>query len=94
MAKRTALNVRLSSDQRAFVRKQVRAGRYTSESEVLREGLRRLEEDERFVADSVSSLRKKIAEGLADVKAGRLVDGPSVFARIREMSKARRKKVA
>lgn len=94
MAKKPSLNVRLTPKQSDFVRRQVREGKYRSQSDVLREGLRRLEDDQRFFVSSVRELREKIAEGLADVEAGRVVDGPAFFAKMREMKRRRRKKVA
>lgn len=94
MAKRKNHSVTLSGQQRRFLEAEVRSGRYPSASEVLREGLRQLEDRERFIAKSPADFRRKIAEGIASARAGRVVDGPSVFASIREMSRARRRKVA
>jgi antitoxin ParD1/3/4 len=50
-----------------FVTKLVKSGRYNSKSEVLREGVRLIEEREARLA----ALDAAIAEGLADMKAGR-----------------------
>ena len=41
------MNVSISEQQRAFVRSQVASGRFRSDSEVVREGLRLLEDEER-----------------------------------------------
>ncbi len=41
------MNVSISEQQRAFVRRQVASGRFRSDSEVVREGLRLLEDEER-----------------------------------------------
>ena len=46
MAQRQTLNVSLPKTQEQFVRAQVKAGRYRTASEVVREGLRLLEENE------------------------------------------------
>ena len=47
MPTRKTMNVSISEQQRAFVRRQVASGRFRSDSEVVREGLRLLEDEER-----------------------------------------------
>jgi len=51
-----------------YVTELVRSGRYGSRSEVLREGVRLVEEREK----RLTALDAAIARGLADVKAGRV----------------------
>jgi len=53
----------------AFITRQVEAGRYNNASEVVRAGLRMLEDYE----TRLNSLRTKIATGDADIAAGRVV---------------------
>ena len=53
----------------AFITRQVEAGRYNNASEVVRAGLRMLEDYE----TRLSSLRTEIAKGDADIAAGRVV---------------------
>ncbi|RUT34442.1 type II toxin-antitoxin system ParD family antitoxin [Arsenicitalea aurantiaca] len=48
----------------AFVREMVESGRYASASEVLRDGLRLMEEREQLRALKLDALRQAIAEGL------------------------------
>lgn len=62
----------------AFVTRMVRSGRYNSKSEVLREGVRLIEDREaRMVA-----LDAAIARGLGDADAGRTRPADAVFDRL------------
>ena len=74
------MNVRLTPHQQEFIENQVAEGRYLSYSEVIREGLRLLQEDTEWKAD----LRRKITEGMIQAKAGKLVDGKQAIARALE----------
>ncbi|MCI5078216.1 type II toxin-antitoxin system ParD family antitoxin [Oricola sp.] len=62
----------------AFIARQVEEGRYNNASEVVRAGLRMLEDYE----TRLNGLRKEIARGDADVEAGRVVAYPSAEALI------------
>jgi antitoxin ParD1/3/4 len=62
----------------SFVSDLVKAGRYNSKSEVLREGVRLIQEREARLA----ALDAAIARGLADAEAGRSRPADDVFARL------------
>jgi antitoxin ParD1/3/4 len=62
----------------SFVSKLVETGRYNSKSEVLREGVRLVEEREARLA----ALDAAIAVGLADIEAGRTKPLEEVAARL------------
>lgn len=74
-----------------YVADLVRSGRYRSKSEVLREGVRLIQERETRLA----ALDAAIARGLADADAGRVAPAAGVFDRLeakyRAMAKAREK---
>ncbi len=64
----------------AFVKDQIRQGRYASASEVIRDGLRALEEREKFRTMKLEALRAEIQRG-AD--SGSAVPAAEVFAGVR-----------
>ncbi len=61
-----------------FVSKLVETGRYNSKSEVLREGVRLIQERETRLA----ALDASIARGLTDAEAGRTKPAEEVFDRL------------
>lgn len=74
-----------------YVSGLVKTGRYNSKSEVLREGIRLLQERETRLA----ALDAALARGLADAEAGRVKPAEEVFDRLRakyELEAARREK--
>ena len=72
--------MRLTTQQEALVSRLVAEGHYLTASEVIRDGLRLLEQELAWKSD----VRRKIAEGLEDVKAGRVVDGEKAIEEILE----------
>ena len=58
------MNVSLTSKLDSFVRKLVKAGRYNSASEVVRDGLRLVEEREELRKIKLQNLKLAIQEGL------------------------------
>ena len=71
-------NINLTEELDAFVAKKVASGRYQNASEVLRAGLRVLEEQERLYEAKLAGLREALDEG----ERSGLADG-DVFARVR-----------
>ena len=67
-------NVVLSDRQHDLVEALVLSGRYQNASEVLREGLRLIEERERIEQAKLKALRQAARQGWADVSAGRYTD--------------------
>jgi antitoxin ParD1/3/4 len=64
-------NVVLTDHQAALVEQLVQSGRYQNASEVLREGLRMVEQRDTEDAYRLAALRKAAQEGIADIDAGR-----------------------
>jgi antitoxin ParD1/3/4 len=67
-------NVVLSEQQQQLVEALVQSGRYQNASEVLRDGLRLVEERERREAAKLEALKLAARQGWADVSAGRYAD--------------------
>ncbi len=80
MAKRITLNISLTPELDRFINARVASGRYQSASEVVREGLRLLEEREEHRQTALQELRQLIAVGLEEAKRGELLDGEQVMA--------------
>ena len=64
------MNVSLTPELEELVQEKVRSGRYNSASEVVREALRLLEEQDELRAVRLEEVRKKIAQGLASLDRG------------------------
>ena len=68
----------LGTQLESFVTKLVETGRYNSKSEVLREGIRLIQERE----TRLSVLDQSLARGLADAEAGRVKPMSEVASRL------------
>ena len=87
------MNVSLTPELEAFVKRQLASGLYTSASEVIREGLRLLAEREMLKEARLEGLRTEIARGLTEADAGRLKDGEEALKEVaREVRKRSRKR--
>lgn len=74
-------SVALGSHFEAFIQAQLASGRYNDASEVIREGLRLLEDQEKMRALKLEALRGEIARGLA---SGPGTPAAQVFAGLRK----------
>lgn len=72
------MNVSLTPELERFVDAKVESGLYNNASEVVREGLRLLKEQD----DVRLRWREQIERGWQEAQAGRLVDGDEAFRRI------------
>jgi antitoxin ParD1/3/4 len=76
------MNVSLTPKLEKLVHSKVKAGRYGSASEVIREALRLLEQRDEWYQLRASDLRRKIAEGVESLRRGEGADGETVFDRL------------
>jgi antitoxin ParD1/3/4 len=88
MAERISMNTSITAELAEFVKALVSTGRYQSDSEVVRQGLRLLQEHEL----GLTELKAKIARGAKQADKGELIDGQEVFEKLKKRSAARRRK--
>lgn len=88
MARRT-LNVSLTPELEELIADRVGSGRYLSASEVVREGLRLLEERDRLREEALAGVRRKIQEGLDSLDRGERLDGESLLDELEQRIAAR-----
>lgn len=84
------MNVSLTPELEELVNQKVGSGMYHSASEVIREALRLLKEQDDLRQYRLEHLRKEIAIGLAQLDRGEGVPGKIVFERLRQKSQTRR----
>lgn len=85
------MNVSLTPQLDKFVAAKVASGRYTSASEVVREALRLLEEQDRLRSEQVAAFNKEVGARLASLDRGEYVEPEIVRKRIQQKSRERRK---
>ena len=85
------MNVNLGPVLDGFIAELLKSGMYQSQSEVVREGLRLLQEREELKRARLAELRKEIAIGSDQADRGEFVDGGETFAEIRRRSAGRKR---
>lgn len=85
------MNVSLTPELEQFVTQKVESGMYYSASEVIREGLRLLKEQETLKQIRLQELRKEIAVGIEQADQGQFVDGEEAFQKLKDKSAKRRR---
>jgi antitoxin ParD1/3/4 len=78
------MNVSLTPELEQLVHEKVKSGRYLSASEVVREGLRLLEDRDRLYKARLAELQKEITIGVEEADQGELIDGEIVMQEIYE----------
>jgi antitoxin ParD1/3/4 len=67
----SGVNVALTPQLEALIRRKLASGMYKNAAEVVREGLRLLAEEDEWKKE----VRTKVAAGVAQLRTGRVVDG-------------------
>ena len=83
------MNVSLTTQLEAFIQEKVDSGQYRSASEVVREALRLLWEQNQARQLRLDRLRQEIAAGIEEADRGDLIEGENVFAGLRARGEAR-----
>jgi len=78
------LNISLTPELERLVDEKVKSGRYASASEVIREGLRLLEEREELKQQRLVEVRRKIDRGIDQLDRGLGIPGTEARARLRQ----------
>lgn len=78
------VNVSLTPELEDLVEGKVKGGLYNSASEVVREGLRLLQQRDEMRELKLEALRKEIQKGIDDLEAGRFRDGAEVMTDIKD----------
>ena len=79
MAKRENISVSFTPQQVEFLAACVASGRYQSTSEVVREAVRLLEDQQAHRRAALERVRALVQEGTEQLDAGQVVDGESFF---------------
>jgi antitoxin ParD1/3/4 len=80
------MNVSLTPELERLVTRKVESGLYQSASEVIREGLRLLGDQDRLRELHLAELRKKIQSGLGQLDRGEGIPGDQVYAEMKQKS--------
>ncbi len=76
------MHISLPPDLEQLIQTKVQSGRYFSVGEVIREGLRLLEERDQLQSMRLAELQQKISAGMAQADRGELFDEDEVFAEL------------
>ena len=83
------MNVNLTPELEKLVQEKVSSGLYNNQSEVVREALRLLVEQDRIREAHLVNLRAALVTGLEQADRGELVDGPEVIDEMRSFLRER-----
>lgn len=84
------MNVSLTPEFETFVDDKLKSGTFSSASEVVRAGLRLLQERDAEHSALLEALRQDVRLGREQLRRGESTPGAEVFQRLREKNKARR----
>lgn len=75
------MNVSLTPELEGMISEKVDSGMYNSASEVVRDGLRLLQERDRVREEKLQWLRREVQKGMDDIEAGRVISGEEFFTK-------------
>ncbi len=78
------MNVSLTPELERIISNKVDSGLYNSASEVIREGLRLLQQRDEMHELKLVDLRKQIQLGIDDLEAGRFKDGRKAMSQMKK----------
>lgn len=78
------MNVNLTPELERMIQDKVASGLYNNQSEVVRESLRLLFQQDRVREAQVEYCQSALAEGLAQAERGELLDGESIMQELAE----------
>ena len=78
------MQIQLPPELEAFVQEMIAAGLYQAPSEVIRDALWLLKDQAELRKVKLAELQKLLAAGIEQADRGELLDGESVFSRLRE----------
>ncbi|CAN5364530.1 hypothetical protein BH20ACI2_BH20ACI2_08320 [soil metagenome] len=84
------MNVSLSHEFEQIIDQKLKSGLYNSASEVVREGLRLLQQRDEMREAKLNALRAEIQKGIDDLEAGRFRNGEDAMGGIKERLLARK----
>jgi antitoxin ParD1/3/4 len=85
------MNVSLTPELEMMVTRKVESGLYQSASEVVREGLRLLDDQDKLREFHLGEARKKIQMGLDQLDRGERISGEQAQAQLKQRSEGFRK---
>ena len=85
------MNVSLTPELDRFVAGKVESGRYTSASEVIREALRLLEEQDRARKAQIAIFNRELGARLVSLDRGEIVEPEAALERLKRKSREKRK---
>ena len=86
------MNVNLTPELERLVQGKVESGLYNNQSEVVREALRLLVEQDRVRDQHIEHLKGALGRGIAEADRGELIDGKKVSTEMRAWLQGRRRK--
>ena len=78
------MNISLTNELESFIQAKVQQGLYHSASEVVREGLRLLVEQDEIKKKRIEVLNLEIDKGLASLKSGNIISGDDAYKQLQE----------